>query len=170
MSSNPAMFTLPPPTSRASTPALAAHASTGRPALRDAIRRHRPAAGGQSQIWSRHNADGPRVTTMETQIITGEDSAARIRLGQHAGPRNIRPPKKAVKAEQELLHILAARPQVMQCYLDWKNITARTPISERRLAASVGVIITALNEVLPARWGLEIMTPRSAEEADGTGT
>ena len=107
---------------------------------------------------------------METQIITGEDSAARIRLGQYAGPRNIRPPKKAVKAEQELLHILAARPQVMQCYLDWKNITARTPISERRLAASVGVIITALNEVLPARWGLEIMTPRSAEEADGTGT
>ena len=63
-----------------------------------------------------------------------------------------------MKAAQELLHSLAAKPQVLQCYLDWKNTTARTPISERRLASSVGVIIAALDEVLPARWGLAMMT------------
>jgi len=117
-----------------------------------------PCMTGQSQIWSLHNADGTRVTTLETQIIRGDDDATRIRLGQHAGPRNTRPPKKAVKAAQELLHILAARPQVLQCYLDWKNTTARTPISERRLAASVGVIITALEEVLLTGWTLHEMT------------
>ena len=122
-----------------------------------------PCMTGQSQIWSIHKADGTRVTTLETQVISNEDGAARIRLGQHAGPRNTRPPKKAVTAAQELLHILAARPPVLQRYLDWKNTTARTPISERRLAASVGVIITALEEVLPTRWGLGAMT-RGMEE------
>ena len=61
--------------------------------------------------------------------------------------------------------ILAAWPQVLQCYLDWKNTTARTPISERRLAASVGVIITALEEVLPTGWTLHEMT-RALEDGN----
>ncbi len=123
-----------------------------------------PCMTGQSQIWSLHNADGTRVTTLETQIISNDDGAARIRPGQHAGPRNTRPPKQALKAAQELLHSLAAKPQVLQCYLDWKNTTARTPISERRLAASVGVIIAALDEVLLPRWGLEEMTRGLVED------
>ena len=123
-----------------------------------------PCMTGQSQIWSLHNADGTRVTTLETQIISNDDGAARIRPGQHAGPRNTRPPKQALKAVQELLHSLAAKPQVLQCYLDWKNTTARTPISERRLAASVGVIIAALVEVLPAKWALSEMTRARAED------
>ena len=52
------------------------------------------------------------------------------------------------------------------CYLDWKNTTARTPISERRLAASVGVIITALEEVLPTGWTRHEMTRALEESSD----
>ena len=50
-------------------------------------------------------------------------------------------------------------------YHDWKNTAARTPISERRLAASVGVIIAALDEVLPAKWALSEMT-RALEDSN----
>ena len=55
------------------------------------------------------------------------------------------------------------------CYLDWKNTTARTPISERRLAASVGVIIAALDEVLPAKWALSEMTRALEDSNDDAG-
>ena len=51
------------------------------------------------------------------------------------------------------------------CYLDWKNTTARTQISERQIAASVGVIITALDEVLPTQWTLREMT-RALEDSN----
>ena len=54
-------------------------------------------------------------------------------------------------------------------YHDWKNTTARTPISERRLAASVGVIIAALDEVLPAKWALSEMTRALEDSNDDAG-
>ena len=50
-------------------------------------------------------------------------------------------------------------------YLQWKNTTAKTPVNERQIAASVGVIITALDEVLPTQWTLREMT-RAREDSN----
>ena len=113
---------------------------------------------GQRQIWSLRTIDGENVSTLETLIIITDNGEPLIRLGQHAGRRNTKPRSNAVKAANELQHHLANRPEVLAGYLHWKNTTAKTPINERKIAASVGVIITALQEVLPAGWTLHEMT------------
>ena len=113
---------------------------------------------GQRQIWSLRTIDGENVSTLETLIIITDNGEPLIRLGQHAGRRNTKPRSNAVKAANELQHHLANRPEVLAGYLHWKNTTAKTPINERKIAASVGVIITALEEVLPAGWTLHEMT------------
>ena len=120
---------------------------------------------GQSQIWSLRTSDGENVSTLETLLTVTDNGEPLIRLGQHAGRLNTKPQSNAVKAANELQHHLATRPEVLDCYLQWKNTTAKTPINDRRLAASVGVIITALDEVLPTQWTLREMT-RALEDSN----
>ena len=120
---------------------------------------------GQSQIWSLRTIDGENVSTLETLLTVTDNGEPLIRLGQHAGRLNTKPQSNAVKAANELQHHLATRPEVLAGYLQWKNTTAKTPINDRRLAASVGVIITALDEVLPTQWTLREMT-RALEDSN----
>ena len=113
---------------------------------------------GRCQIWSIRTVDDVRVSNLETSITRGEGGAAVIHLGQHAGSRNTKPLAHAVRAAQDLKRQMATKPDAMARYLKWKETTAKIPLSERRLAASIGVIITALDEVLPERWRFEVLS------------
>jgi hypothetical protein len=119
---------------------------------------------GSSQIWSLQAGGGIRISTLET-AIEEKDGEPVVRICEHAGAGNSRPSPEAVMAVRELRQQLTAKPDVLRQYLHWKKTIAAVPVSERRYAASIGVIITALNEVLPQHWRFDELLARVVSES-----
>lgn len=110
---------------------------------------------GMSQIWSIRTPNGARLATLETCIDESGPGMPRIRIRQQAGPGNSKPLPGAIAAAHELCGVLGGQPALLGSYLQWKATNGKIPVSERRFAASIGVIVDALDEVLPPQWCFE---------------
>ena len=110
---------------------------------------------GKCQIWSIRNSLGKRYSTVETILVLVTSRAYNLKIVQHKGIDNCKPEAKIIQQVNAFFEQFSPQHEGIQSYQSWRKTVARNSEQVKLINAQMGPVITALEEILPSRWGLD---------------
>lgn len=108
---------------------------------------------GRGQIYSLR-VDGVRFSTLQTTVTRGTGGPI-VRIAQHSGLANKKPPLACRKAADALIQYFRHDTHSLDKYLRWQATIAAKPLDERKMIAMTRPIAAAFETTLPNAWSLD---------------